>query len=140
MFQEQAEEEAPAIGGVRPFVLPFYTKYMLLASYLASYNPETSDTQYFSGKYEVRKRSRKKSKKVPQISAKQTGQVVYYENQCSGITNKLQALFLSINSFRVILLNIFIIQSNHLGLEMQSSQSVSPGADDGNILVHITCD
>ncbi|XP_018020396.1 origin recognition complex subunit 5 [Hyalella azteca] len=50
-LMEQSDNKLPTVntisGGTAQVELPYYSKFLLLASYLASYNPARSDRRYF---------------------------------------------------------------------------------------------
>jgi len=46
------------------FELPYYTKFLLIASYLASYNPPRYDLRFFSKSSENKRRKSKKQEDV----------------------------------------------------------------------------
>ena len=75
------------------FDLPYYTKFLLLASYLASYNPARYDVRYFSKVGEAR--TRKKGGGTRKSKADQGGGKVnkYTLKKGSNVQENLFLLF-----------------------------------------------
>ncbi|KAF2346899.1 Origin recognition complex subunit 5 [Trinorchestia longiramus] len=91
---EQSSNKLPSVstisGGAAKVELPFYSKYLLIAAYLASYNPAKSDRRFFL------KHHGKQKKTQAMMKAK--------ERSCSQLTgpkqfplDRLLAIFYSIS-------------------------------------------
>ncbi|KAG4090746.1 origin recognition complex subunit 5-like protein [Neocallimastix lanati (nom. inval.)] len=64
----------PSINSDITFELPYYTKFLLIASYLASYNPPRYDLRFFSKSSENKRR---KSRKQEDVSGNKRSQQLY---------------------------------------------------------------
>jgi origin recognition complex subunit 5 len=79
------------------YSLPYYSKYLLIATYLASYNPSKYDSQYFSEKYSNSTKKRKRNAITTKLSNNSAPSLpTKYKPAKSFPIGRLMAIFWSI--------------------------------------------